>query len=362
MTLTLKVYELFRLAKFRIFLIKELMASRLSCSSKKIYNDCRDYCVNANKTEEKMATFIRLIILLISKTIQLIPQKIIIFLCKALSWVACRLLKFRYAIIKNHLEVAFGKSQSPEEIKSLINKVYLHLCLTMIEILQLPHANLPKLSQRVEIEGFDHIESALKQKKGVFILTGHIGSWELAGIAISNYGIKISAIGKEMKSQFGNMIIKLIRDDNGITTIPKKHSMKNILKSLKNNEAIVVMLDQNMTGKDGIFVDFFGHKANTMTALAVLADRTGTPIIPGYTFREKNCYHHKCVIEAQIKLENNSENSNQNIIKNTQILTHKLESYIKEHPDQWIWIHKRWRTRPIEETSTPFIYKRRHKT
>ncbi len=313
-----------------------------------------------NITEEQMETFIRLVILLISKTFQLIPQKIVIFFCKALSWVGCRLVKFRYAIIKNHLEVAFGKTQSQEQIKSLIDKVYLHLCLTLVEILQLPAANLPKLAQRVEIEGIEHIESALKQKKGVFILTGHIGSWEFAGIAFPKFGSKINAIGKEMKSKIGNIIIKLIRDDNGINTIPKKHSMKNILKSLKNNEVIVVMLDQNMTGKDGIFVDFFGHKANTMTALAVLAERTGTPIIPGYTYRENDCYHHKCVIEAQIKLEKKSENSKQSIINNTQILTHKLESFIRKHPDQWIWLHKRWRTRPHEETSTPFIYKRRH--
>ncbi len=308
----------------------------------------------------QMEPFFRIIILSISKTIQLIPKQVILIIGKLLGWIGRCILRFRYPVIKNHLEIAFGETLSPGEIKSLVNKIYLHLSLTLIEILQLPGANLPLLAERVKIKGFEHIESALKQKKGVLILTGHIGNWELAGIALSNKGLKISAIGKDMKSKIGNTMIKLIRDDNGIKTIAKKKSMKNILKSLRNNDVVVVMLDQNMTGKDGIFVDFFGYKANTMTSLAIIAERTGAQIVSGYIRRTDDCHHHECILEELIELKFESDDKNLNILNNTQILTHKLESIIKKQPDQWIWIHKRWRTRPIEENHSPFIYKRRH--
>lgn len=302
----------------------------------------------------------RFIFIFVSKIIQLLPSRLIISSGLSLAWIAQKIVRFRLPIIKNQLDVTFGKTKTASEMSGLISDVYRHLFLTLIEILQLPSASIPDMARRVNIRGFENIQSALNRKKGVLILTGHIGNWELAGIALVNKGLKVSAIAKEMKSNVGNIMIDLIRDSNGNTTIPRKNSMKNILKSLKNNEVIVVILDQNMTAKDGVFVDFFGYKASTMTSLAVIAKHTGAAIVPAYTYRNNDLFHHDLIIEPELKLENKFSDKDKKIAYNTQVFTTKLEHFIVNNPAQWIWLHKRWRTRPLSEDSCPFVYARTH--
>lgn len=294
--------------------------------------------------------------LIILKPFQLLPEKLAIQTGIFFGWIMHRILKFRYRIIVNHLNVIFESSKSKEEIEELVKAIYRHLGLVLIELLRLPRMKRSEINRKTIIHNEEYVQQALARGKGVFILAGHIGNWELVGAACHGFGYTVNAIGKEMKTRAGNAIVKLIRDDNGVTTIPRNKSMKQILKALKANEVVVVMLDQNMTRDEGVFAEFFGYQACSMPALAILAERSGAPILPMGCYRDPDFVHHHCLFLPEIKLENIHENRGANIVHNTQRFNNVLESIIRDYPDQWIWIHKRWRTRPDGEERSPFFY------
>ena len=299
----------------------------------------------------------RIFVIIITKLFQLIPERIAIFLGLLVSWILRRIIKFRYNVIHNQLVVVYGKSKRKDEIEELIREHYRHLGLMLIELIRLPGISPEKLQQKTIFHGDAIAKKALAKGKGILVLTGHIGNWEMIAPAWVQRGYAINAIGKEMKSAAGNTFIKLIRDDKGVTTIPRRNSMKDIIKTLNNNEAIAVMIDQNMTADEGVFVDFFGHQACTLSGLAVLAARTDAAILPVYCYRDEDLSRHHTVVLPEIHLEKTQGNARASIIHNTARFTKILEAIIDEHPEQWLWIHKRWKTRPAEETTSPFKYK-----
>ena len=298
----------------------------------------------------------RIFVVAITKLFQLIPERIAISLGLFFSWILYRIIKFRYKIIYNQLNVAYGKNKTKDEIENLIKKIYRHLGLMVIEILRLPGISENELQKKVRFHGDDIAKGAIAKGKGIIVLTGHIGNWEMIGPAWVKKGYKVNAIGKEMKSKAGEIFVRLIRDDNGVTTIPRSNSLKDIFRILRNNEVVAVMIDQNMTIDEGVFVDFFGQQACTLPGLAVLAARSGAAVLPTYCYRDDDLRHHHTVVLPEIQLENICDNARANIAHNTARFTKILEAIINDHPEQWLWIHKRWRTRPPSEKVSPFNY------
>jgi len=299
---------------------------------------------------------LRYLLLAVAKCFQLLPEKVAVFLGLSLGWVLHRVIRFRHKIIYGQLKVVYGNNKNEEEIQNIIKANYRHMGLIIIEMLRLPGISKTVIREKAIFHGRENVEKALNKGKGVFILSGHIGSWEFVGAAWAERGYSISAIGKEMKDDAGNIVISLIRDGNGVPTIPRRNSMKTILRLLKKNEFVGVMLDQNMTKNDGVFVDFFGQKASTMPALAVLAARTGAAVLPAYTYRDPDLIRHHCVALPEIQIDGEHKDSTDSTVQNTQKFTSVLESIVDQHPDQWLWIHKRWKTRPEGESLSPFKY------
>lgn len=295
------------------------------------------------------------ILLLMTLPFRLLPASLAIRLGCSCGWGLQYIVRFRRAIISSQLEVALGINRRDPRYDSLLTGIYRHLGLLVIELLRLPRSKSAALADKMTYQGMGHLEAAMAKGKGVIILTGHIGNWELAGAACSDKEFTVSAIGKEMKSDAGNAFIKLIRDDNGVRTIARSNSLMQILKALKRNELIVFMLDQNMTSKEGVFVDFFGQPACTMPALAVIAARSGAAVLPYYSYRDPDLVRHHCVMLPEVELDGGDGGSDA-VLENTARYTTVLQSIIEEHPDQWLWIHKRWRTRPPSAGRSPFAY------
>ena len=268
-----------------------------------------------------------------------------------------RLFGFRKRIVDLQLAAALP-DQTDAERCGLRNRIYRHFGRLLVEILSFPRIKPASLAKHVEWHGLENIDTALAKGKGVCLLTGHLGCWEVPGIALAAKGYNFRAIGKEMKSKAGETFRVMLRDENGVATIPRRGSIRDILRGLKGNGIIAFVLDQNMTSDEGEFVEFFGHQACTMTNLAVIAQRTGAAVIPGYTWRdEKGCHH--CIVLPEVDLVPVDGDSHAAILENTQRFSRILEDMIREHPEQWLWIHKRWRTRPECEIDTPFDYRKR---
>ena len=295
----------------------------------------------------------RILVITVTQLFHLIPERIALSFGLFFGWILHRIVRFRYNIIRKQLDVAYGKTMTKNEIQRLIKKVYRHLGLMVIEILRLPGISQKEVTRKIIFHGDDIAKKAIAKGKGVIVLTGHIGNWEMVGPAWSQKGYRLYAIGKEMKSHIGNVFIKLIRDDNGVTTIPRRNSLKDIIQLLAKNEVIVVMIDQNMKASEGVFVDFFGQQACTLPGLAVLAARTDAAILPIYCYRDDDLKHHHTVVLPEVEYEHKYDKARANIIHNTARFSKVLESIISEHPEQWLWIHKRWKTRPPKEGSSP---------
>jgi KDO2-lipid IV(A) lauroyltransferase len=264
--------------------------------------------------------------------------------------------RFRRKIVRGQLDVVFEASRSPAEISRIERDVYRNLGMLIIEFMRLPRTSPESLQNLLVIHDQHHIDDALQEGKGVLMLLGHIGNWELTCLGLKCKGLNIHAIGKEMKSPVGEMFRQLIRDENSVPYIPRRGSANQILRALRANDPVGVMLDQNMTAEEGVFVDFFGHPACTMNALAVLARRSGALVVPAYSYRDADNQRHHIQFFPPIALESPHEDEHENDIHNTQVFTSFLQSMSEEHPDQWLWIHKRWRTRPADAGDSPFPY------
>lgn len=187
----------------------------------------------------------------------------------------------------------------------------------------------------------------IKKRNGVCILTGHIGNWELAGVTMSQCGIENFTTVKEMKSKIGNHLLYQIRDKNGSVTVNRKNAMRAVIKQLKEGKVVTFVFDQNMNRKEAVFVDFFGKKAATMASLATIVRKTGADVIAGALYRNEDFKTFKFWFGEPIKFIEN-EAPRESVLENTLRYNQVLEEMIKKHPEQWIWMHKRWRTQPVK--------------
>jgi KDO2-lipid IV(A) lauroyltransferase len=212
-----------------------------------------------------------------------------------------------------------------------------------MEVLQFPRLTSENLGKLVTFEGKENLDNALKRHKGVIILTAHFGNWELlaAGLALSGY--EVSFIVRPVRYPRLEALITQNRESMGINCIPRGASIKHALRCLRRNEILGILSDID-TKVDGVFVDFFGRPAFTPRGPVSIAMRTGAALVPAFIIRQKDDKH-RVVIEKELELKLSGlpeEDVRENVAKYTK----SIESYIRKSPEQWIWIHDRWKTRP----------------
>lgn len=258
-------------------------------------------------------------------------------------------LHFRRRHLLAHLTTAFP-AQSPAERRDLLHRVYRHFGLLLWELGRVPCMTESEFEETVAIEGMEVAREVMAQGKGCLVLAGHMGNWELTLAAGARRGWPVDVVVKRIKTELGQHAATRLRAAHGVGLIPARNSVREILRSLRKNRAVVIVLDQNMSEVDGVFVPFFGRPACTMPALALLALRTRAPVVPMTLYREPNLRNHRLIIGPPIPWEDWGESRNDAILHNTARYTKVLEDTIREHPDQWIWMHRRWKTFPRPET------------
>ncbi len=176
-------------------------------------------------------------------------------------------------------------------------------------------------------------------------MTAHFGNWEwMAATFPLLVGVPCHVVMRPLDNKFLDKLVDSLRTWTGNKTIPKRKAMARMLRLLQNGEIIGVLLDQNVDWHEGVFVNFFGELACTNLGLASLALRTGTPVLPAFNIREKNG-RYRVIIEPEISLISTGD-KNLDILQNTQVFNQIIEKYIRAYPDQWLWLHRRWKTRP----------------
>ena len=229
------------------------------------------------------------------------------------------------------------------KVKSIAKRCFQNLGQTVIEFMQFPRLNLNRIKKYVKIEGIQHVQHALAQGKGAIILTGHFGNWELLAATISVTVAPLTPIVRKLRSHRLNILVNKYREKVGYTTIDRDTGVRDALRCLKRNELLGIVADVDTT-VNGVFVDFFGMPAYTPYSPVAFALKTGASILPTFIIREPDGSH-RAIIEPPLVLKR-SEIKEKELVINTQKFTKIIEDYIRQYPDQWIWMHKRWKTRP----------------
>jgi KDO2-lipid IV(A) lauroyltransferase len=220
----------------------------------------------------------------------------------------------------------------------------------LVEFSHFPDLNKSNIADHVVYDGFEHYENAVKRGRGVIFLTGHFGAWELSCYAHSLYGHPMKFIVRELDNARVERLIESYRGRAGNTPIEKRNASRDILRALRNNETIGILVDQNTTRDEGVFVDFFGIPAATTPAIATLALRTGAAVVPGFLIWDRKIRKHRLHFDPAMELITTGDPA-RDILENTQACNAVLEKMIRLYPDQWLWIHRRWKTRPEGEAS-----------
>jgi KDO2-lipid IV(A) lauroyltransferase len=256
-----------------------------------------------------------------------------------------RVLPLRRRVVMENLRRVYGDTLTDRRITEIAQAFYGHLVKFLGEFVRLAFMSDAKKKKLVRIEGIEHLAAAREQGKGVLLLAGHFGNWEVSTVAgmsqFKQYRGHLHFIRRPLKPQWFNDLVMRRFQKAGFGTLEKTGSLDEILALLEENRIIVSIFDQFTVRKYGIQSEFFGHPAHTFKSLAVLAQFTGAPVIPSSSWREPDGTH---VLLFEPPVEVLTEGRTKDILsKNTKRFNEALERIILRHPEQWIWMHKRWK-------------------
>jgi KDO2-lipid IV(A) lauroyltransferase len=221
-----------------------------------------------------------------------------------------------------------------------------HLARVVLELPYIRTLTSDELNGFVAFNGLEHLDAALKKGRGVLVMASHFGNWELMALAFSLLHHPINIVIRPLDSPFLDGLIDNIRTRGGNTMIAKKGSVNKVLRLLAAGEVVGLLIDQNPAWHEGVFVPFFNEIACTNKALSSLALRTSAPVVPAYNVREPNGSY-RIVVEPEVVLDRSGD-TRVDIEENTAKFNRIIESYVRRHPEQWFWVHQRWKTRPYQ--------------
>lgn len=275
---------------------------------------------------------------------RIIPKKSAMLFGSTLGKILYRTLKKRRKIALKNLQIAFGDCIDTNERERICIDSFVNFGKTFIEFLRFKKLNSKNIWNEVTVYGSKNIKEALTYSKGAIVFLPHFGNWELLSLV---YGALIpnqaKAIAFPLKFDRLNTYLWQIREHLSLKIIPRQNAIRATLRALKNNEAVGFFADQN-AGDQGVFIEFFGKPASSTRAPVTLALKTGAPILFSLDIRQPDDKHH-VYISPPIHLKS-SEDVEKDIESYTAQLMKELESYIRKHPEQWLWMHNRWKTQP----------------
>jgi len=205
-----------------------------------------------------------------------------------------------------------------------------------------------ELNSLIDCEGLEHLEAAEKSGRGVILFTGHIGAWELSSFGLSLFGHPLSFLVRRIDNPKIEALIDRARTRLGNRTIDKRSAAREMLQIMQSGGTLGILVDLNTLDREGIFVDFFDVPASTTFTLAKLALRTNAQVLPVFAPWDESRKRFILKIDEPLKFESTGDET-EDVRRLTQMFTSVVEKYVRQYPDQWLWIHRRWKTRPPGE-------------
>ena len=275
---------------------------------------------------------------------RVLPLRSLQALGNAMGSLLFRLLKPRREIALANLERVFGDRYDRRERERIINFSVRNMAKTMLELLKAGWLSDEQLREFVQIRGEEHLRHAVEQGRGVVVITGHFGNWELLAATIGRLGYDLAVIARDANDQNTANIINRAREAAVAEVLPRE-SVREMLRVLREGNILGILPDQH-TERGGIWLPFMGHLACTAPGPATLAQRTGSPIVPAFARRTEDDRLDLYFLPP-IEVPDTGDRQ-QDIRTATRLINDALSAEIMAHPEQWIWMHRRWRQPPAE--------------
>jgi KDO2-lipid IV(A) lauroyltransferase len=262
----------------------------------------------------------------------------------AVAWWA--LPKLRRTGLRN-LELAWPEKTAAERSR-ILRGLYRNLGLQLGEFCTMRRYTRENTRALFRYEGLEHYLAARERGRGVLIVTGHLGAWELSSFWHSLMGHPMTMVIRRLDNPRVDRMVNDIRCLHGNRVVHKDDFARGLLSAMKRGETVGILMDTNMTPPQGVFVPFFGVTACTASGLARVAQRTGAAVLPGFLVWEAAERKYVLHFGPEIPLTETGDDE-RDIAENTARFTAAIEGFVRRYPDQWLWVHRRWKTRPVGE-------------
>src|SRR6266513_1004974 len=284
---------------------------------------------------------------LVAQTLRWLPRPAARALGMGIGWLAYGLLPRLRQVGMRNLELAFPEKSIPER-KRILQGVYRSLGRLLAEVAKFPDYTLQNVQSFTVHDGLENYLAARERGKGVLFMTAHLGAWEIGSFVQSMYGYWLNIVARKLDNPLLERWVRERRELHGNRMHDKDEYARGLLVAMKRGETVGVLMDTNMTPPQGVFVNFFGRPACTALGIARVAMRTGAAVVPAFTIWDAQLGKYRLHIELAIPTVCTGDDES-DAIANTQNYTAAIEQAVRANPDQWLWVHRRWKTRPEGE-------------
>jgi KDO2-lipid IV(A) lauroyltransferase len=278
------------------------------------------------------------------KILGILPRSLSRSFAIALSQIVYLLhVRLRKVGMRN-LALAFPEKSEKERARILRGE-FTSLGRQLAELCQFPRYTRENVEDVVVYDGLENYEQAYARRKGVLFLTAHFGGWELSAFVHSLQGHGLHVVMRPMDNPYLDRLLQRYRTMHGNKMVNKDDFVRGLMAAMKAGDAVGILMDTNMTPPQGIFVNFFGIPACTASGLARIALRTDAAVVPGFTIWDESLGKYRLRFDPALKLLRTGD-LEADIVANTQMFNDVIEKYVRKYPEQWLWVHRRWKTRP----------------
>ncbi len=261
----------------------------------------------------------------------------------ALGWLIARLAPFRRTVVLQQLARSFPEAEA-RWVRDIARRCYAHLGAEFVAMVRLASLGPEGVRARTKMDGFEVIKDSIDRGQGVVVVTGHLGNWEIGGAAMAAWGVPVDVVVARQRNKLFDGHIVRSRKRLGMNVIPREVARAKVLESLRAGRVVGILGDQDAR-KAGVFVDFFGQPASTARGPALFALRARVPLVVGIVVRDPGPRPRYSLNFRRVEFEATGD-LRTDVLALTQAYTARLEYFIREAPEQYFWLHKRWKTAP----------------
>lgn len=289
------------------------------------------------------------LVVVVASTLGRMPRGLAHLFARGLAWCVYALLGRLRRVGERNLSMALPALPCSER-QQILRAVYRHLGWQLVEFCRMSRYTVANTQGWIRTEGLDNYIAAQARGKGVLVLTGHLGAWELSSFYHSLAGFPMGMVIRRLDNRFLDEYVNRIRCLHGNQVLHKDDFARGLLNAMRKGEAVGILMDTNMTPPQGVFAKFFGIEACTAPGLARVALKTGAAVLPGFMLWDSKERQYVLHFGPELRFTR-SDDHERDVLAATQQCNDVLEDWIRRYPDQWLWIHRRWKTRPPGEPS-----------